>query len=216
MRAIRVQNLRIVLGGRLLLDEFSLSLDRGGRGTITGASGSGKSSLIKCLLGFLRPAAGEVEVLGRRLDAASVWRLRRQMAWVPQEPDLGQGTAREALERPFSYRVNRRLAGRLERVPELLERFLLEPGVLERPVAKLSGGEKQRVALIAALLLERPVLLLDEVSSALDPATRTAVADYLARQEGVTMLSVSHDPDKFHLGGPVVELRPPGSGHGTA
>ena len=210
MRAIRIESLRIAFHGKTLLDDFSLALASGRRLTITGPSGSGKSSLLKCLLGFLRPAGGAIEILGTRLDAASVWRIRRNIAWVAQEPDLGDGTARQAIERPLSYRSNRPLAPNLARVEELAKRFLLEPGVLDRPVAKLSGGEKQRVAILSALLLDRPVLLLDEASSALDAASRGAVADYLAGQTAATILSVSHNPENFRLGGPVVEIRPPG------
>lgn len=216
VHAIKIEDLRLTARGKLLLDGFSLELAPEEKCTITGPSGGGKSTLLRCLLGFAAPAAGRVEVEGKRLDVRSVWRLRRRIAWVAQEPELGEGTAREAIERPFSYKANRAIRGNLERTSELAKRFLLDAGVFDQPVSRLSGGEKQRVALIVALLLDRPILLLDEASSALDAESRAAVRDYLAGLERTTILSVAHDPQNFALGSRLVELPAAGGAHGAA
>ncbi len=216
MDAIRIENLSLTVAGKTLFDGFSLSLKPGEHCTLTGPSGCGKSTLLKCLLGFQTPNAGRMELLGAKLDAVSVWRLRRKTAWVAQEPDLGEGTAREALRRPFEYKANKTLAPSRERLDELLDGFLLGPAILDQPVARLSGGEKQRIALIAALLLDRPILLIDEASSALDPDSRKAVADYLERRSDTTILSVSHNPEQFHPGGRVVAMPRPGGDNGAA
>ena len=69
----------------------------------------------------------------------------------------------------------------------------------------LSGGEKQRVAIVSAILLERPIMLLDEASSALDRVSRAAVAEWFRSRRELTVLSVAHDPDRFDLGGRVLE-----------
>lgn len=215
MDGIRIENLQLRILGKVLLEGFSLHLPKGQHCTLTGPSGCGKSTLLKCLLGFWRPAAGRIELLGTRMNAASVWELRRRVAWVAQEPELGEGTVLDALQRPFGYKANKELSASLERLHGLLESFLLGEEILDQPVARLSGGEKQRIAMIAALLLERPILLLDEASSALDATSRQAVAGYLARRTSTTILSVSHNPENFQLGGPVIELRSNGGGDGT-
>ena len=75
----------------------------------------------------------------------------------------------------------------------MLDRFLLNDISLFKDVSELSGGEKQRLSLIVALLLKRPILLLDEISSALDPKCKQAVADYLT-QSDQTIVLVTHDP----------------------
>ena len=206
MDAIQIHGLRIRQDHRVLMDGFSLRLPAGGRCTITGPSGSGKSTLLSCLLGFMTPESGLIEILGRRLDASTVWSLRRKIAWVPQEADLGQGTGREFLHRPFTFRANRGLDAPDNMAPELAERFLLLPGTLDKKVELLSGGEKQRLALISALTLRRPILLLDEASSALDPASRDAVAEYLRSSTNAAIVSVAHEPEKFNLGGEVIDL----------
>ncbi len=211
MTAIRIDRLTLAFKDRVLLKDFSLALEAGEHCTITGPSGSGKSTLLKCLLGLARPASGRIEVFGAELNQASVWSLRRKMAWVDQEPDLGDGTAGDALRRPFQFRANRSLTPASARLRDLLRRFCLDPEIVDQPVATLSGGEKQRIALVSAILLQRPVLLLDEASSALDPDSRSAVAHYCASTPA-TILSVAHDPEQFHLGGRIIRLAAPAAG----
>jgi ABC-type multidrug transport system ATPase subunit len=216
MSAIRISNLSLVARGRLLLEGFSLQLAAGEKCSLTGSSGSGKTTLLRCLMGFSTPAAGDIELFGQPLSTKTVWGLRQKMAWVAQEPELGDGTAREALQRPLAFRANRNLETSPKRMPELVLQLRLEPELLDQPVAKLSGGEKQRVAILAALLLERPILLLDEASSALDPTARDAVTTVLNGLDRTTILSVSHDPASFPVGDRVVKLPREGVGNGTS
>lgn len=206
MQILELDHIRLTARGRVLLDGFSLSVERGARCTLTGPSGSGKTTLLRCILGFAEPAGGEIRVFGTPLEPRTVWTLRRKIAWVPQEPELGSGTALDAIVRPLRYRANRGLAARGRRIRELAAAFGLAEDVLDSPVARLSGGEKQRIALIAALVLDRPLLLLDEASSALDPESRAAVAAHLRSLGDTTILSVAHDPERFPLGGRIVQL----------
>ncbi len=206
MDATRFDGIRLSARGHTLLDGFSLLLKPGEHCTLVGPSGSGKSTLLRCLLGFSMPEAGAVYCLGRRVAAASIWEIRRSVSWVAQEPSLGGGTVRDALMTPFQYKANRDLKGNADSIPELMRRLLLDEALLTQPVDRLSGGEKQRVAVIVALLLERPVLLLDEASSALDPESRLALAHLLRSMTETTILSVAHDPENFDVGGAVVDL----------
>jgi ABC-type multidrug transport system ATPase subunit len=216
MSAIRISDLSLAARGRLLLEGFSLQLAVGEKCSLTGPSGSGKTTLLRCLMGFSTPKSGGIEVLGQPLSTKTVWGLRQKMAWVAQEPELGDGTAREALRRPLTFKANRDLETNSKRIPELVSRLRLAPELLDQPVSRLSGGEKQRVAIIAALLLDRPILLLDEASSALDATAREAVTTALNGLERTTILSVSHDPADFPVGDRVVELPRKGAGDGTS
>jgi len=88
----------------------------------------------------------------------------------------------------------------------VVQRFLLPQSLQSKEVRTLSGGEKQRVALIAALLLKRPLLLLDEAASALDANSKHQVREYLREQSELTILSVSHDTRDFTLSNSVFNI----------
>ena len=207
--ALEARDVRVRFGEQAVLRGFSLALGPGEKALLTGPSGCGKSTVLRCFLGFVVPEAGSVHIEDKELTPVSVWPLRRRIAYVAQEPDLGTGTAMEALERPFHYRANSALRGNLDRVLEWFERFRLDRDLLRKDVGDLSGGEKQRIALISAILLDRPIFLLDEITSALDKTSKQAVAEYFRSRQDVTMLVVAHDPEVFSFVSHVVEL--PGS-----
>jgi len=135
------------------------------------------------------------------------------MAYVAQEPELGEGIVRDALKHPFTYKINRGTAYSESKAVELFERFQLNASFLEKDICSLSGGEKQRIALVIALSLERPLLLLDEAASALDSTSKKAVREYLCQCDALTILSVSHDIRDFSLSERMVTL--PFSGKGV-
>jgi ABC-type iron transport system FetAB ATPase subunit len=215
-RAAEITDVTVRFGGRTVLEGFSLSLRPGAKALLNGPSGCGKSTVLRCLLGFVTPEAGSVHIEGQPLTAETVWRLRRRLAYVGQEPDLGVGTASVILERPFHYRANAGLRANLERVPALFRQFGLDLDLLEKEMGDLSGGEKQRVALIGALLLDRPIFLLDEVTSALDPASRDAVVDYFRSRDDITALFVAHDADVFSFVDQVISMQQNNPSRGAA
>ncbi len=198
--AIRLEDVTVVLGGQRVLNGFELAVGRGERVLLVGPPGCGKTTVLRCVLGFVVPASGRVLIDGELVTARTVWALRRKLAYVAQDPEPGPGTVREALERPLRFRANVHLRGNLERVPELFEAFGLPADLLEQQVSTLSGGQRQLVALVQALLLDRPILLLDEPTSNLDEATARRVAEYFASREGLTVLAVTHQPERFDIG----------------
>ena len=189
---IDIESICIAYGGRVVQDGFSLSVGRGEKVALCGGSGCGKSSVLGSILGFVTPQAGRVVVDGVEVCGESIWGIRRLIGYVAQEPDLGEGTLGEIIERAFSFRANCGIKKNLDRVGEMLDKFALAESILSKDISTLSGGEKQRFSLIIALLLEREILLLDEISSALDPKSKQVVADYLSQSQQ-TVILVSHD-----------------------
>jgi ABC-type iron transport system FetAB ATPase subunit len=190
---LQLNNLALNFLENQVLQDFSLTVNAGEKILLTGVSGCGKSSLLKIICGLLPIDSGEIVIGSEVLDASTVWRLRQKIAWVPQEPDLGQTTAGDFLESLFLLKANQEMRGNLERIDSLLAEFLLPKEILHQRIGKLSGGEKQRIAIIAALLLERPILLLDEATSALDEDAQQQVLAYFKKTTELTMLVVSHD-----------------------
>ncbi len=178
-------------GGETTLQNLNLYLPPGAFTAIVGASGSGKSTLLRLLLGLYRPSAGEVLLDGRALHTYDAGWLRAQMAWVPQEPLLFAGTVQDnlaALAPQAGYRA----------MQEALERVGLHPEIgLQTPIddggGGLSVGQRQRLAIAAALLREAKILLLDEITSALDRNSENQVVAALeAVRAGRTLVVVAH------------------------
>jgi len=197
--AIEISELTVRFDNRNIVEKFSMRVEAGRKVHLQGRSGSGKSTLLRCVLGFVAPQGGAVRIEGELLNGRSVWGLRRRLVYVPQEANLGTGSVREAFERPFHYHANAHLKSNLKRVEGLMERFLLSPELLDKDVTTISGGEKQRVALITGVLLDRSIFLLDEPTSALDKAGKKAVGDYVQSREDIAVLFATHDADA--LGG---------------
>ncbi|MDC0768425.1 thiol reductant ABC exporter subunit CydD [Streptomyces sp. HD] len=188
----------------------SFAVEPGETVALVGPSGAGKSTLLSVLLGFVRPAEGRVLVRGADLAELDLEEWRSRIAWVPQRPHLYAGTiaGNVRLARPDAddAAVRRALgdAGALEFVdalPRGVDTELGEDG------AGLSAGQRQRLALARAFLADRPVLLLDEPTAALDGATEAEVVAAVRRlSAGRTVLLVVHRPALLGVADRVVRL----------
>lgn len=191
---IHYQNITLQVHRRPLLEEVTLHIPEGEKMVLRGPSGCGKSSLLKCAVGAIPLTAGSVILDGLELSSKTIGEIRSRIAFIGQEPILGAVHVREALLLPFTYKAHRHIQPEEKRIETLLSRLHLPMDILAKPCTRISGGEKQRVAIARALLLDKTIFLADEITSALDPESRTAVMVELFRP-GITLLSVSHDPE---------------------
>ncbi|MDA8368282.1 MAG: ABC transporter ATP-binding protein [Nocardiopsaceae bacterium] len=182
--------------GRTVIDDLSLSVPEGQRLAVVGPSGAGKSTLLQLLARFYDVDAGAVRVGGADVRAISTEVLMAQIAIVFQDVYLFDGTIEEnvRLGRPDADEAELRAAASAARLDEVIERL---PGGWSAHVgeggALLSGGERQRVSIARALLKNAPIVLLDEVTSALDPVNETAVHEGVERlMAGRTVVMVAH------------------------
>jgi ATP-binding cassette subfamily B protein len=208
--------------GAPVLRHLDLEVAAGERICVVGPTGAGKSTLLALLLRFYDPDAGRIELDGVDLRDLSLASLRRQLALVPQDPWMLDGTVADNVTfgRPDASPDQVEAAARLALVDELVER--LPEGwatVVGEGGVRLSGGQRRRVALARAVLRDASVLLLDEPTSGLDVASELAVLRALERAaEGRTVISVSHrlglaaraDRVVVLEAGRVVEQGPPG------
>ena len=204
---VQLNQLNVGFDGQPVLKDLSLSLCHGDKVTLTGPSGSGKSTVLRCILGLVMPDSGTITILGEPVTRHNIWQKRRHIAYVAQEPDLGAGSVKEVIETPFTFRANAGLRDNLARLPAIMERFNLPQPLLDKQITRLSGGEKQRIALVIAILLDRPIVLLDEASSALDTKNKQAVAGYFKQAENTTVLSVAHDTEWMGFATRVVDMK---------
>ncbi|TCO33424.1 ATP-binding cassette subfamily B protein [Kribbella steppae] len=183
-------------GDRTVIDNLSLSVVQGQRLAVVGPSGAGKSTLLQLLARFYDVDSGAVRVGGVDVRSISTEVLMAQIAIVFQNVYLFDGTIEEnvRLGRPDASDAEVRAAATAARLDEVIERL---PGGWETNVgeggALLSGGERQRVSIARALLKDAPVVLLDEVTSALDPLNEAAVHEALDHlMTGRTVVMVAH------------------------
>jgi len=191
---IGFKNISLQVHRQTLLDDATLLVADGDKVVVRGVSGCGKSSLLKCVVGALPLAGGSVRIGDLTLSAGTVADIRARIAFIGQEPVLGAEHVREALLLPFHFKAHHGNRPTDEQISRLLERLHLSHDILDKPCKRISGGEKQRIAIIRALLLNKTIFLADEVTSALDPESKKAVITELFRPE-ITLLSVSHDPE---------------------
>ncbi|ARX84810.1 hypothetical protein SMD44_04265 [Streptomyces alboflavus] len=188
----------------------SFAVEPGETVALVGPSGSGKSTLLNVLLGFVRPTAGRALVGGADLADVSLDGWRERVAWVPQRPHLFAGTIAEnvRLARPGAADADvveaLRAAGAGEFVaglPRGVETVLGEDG------AGLSAGQRQRIALARAFLADRPVVLLDEPTAALDGETEAGIVEAVRRLAvGRTVVMVVHRPALLGVADRVVRV----------
>lgn len=188
----------------------SLTVGPGECVALTGPSGAGKSTLLQVLLGFVTPTAGRIRVAGVDLAELSPAQWRQQIAWVPQRPHLFAGTIAE------NVRLARVGASDAEVAEALKDAGAWEfvtalPRGVETPLGEggvgLSAGQRQRLALARAFLADRPVLLLDEPTAALDGETEAGIVDAVRRlSAGRTVLLVVHRPALLAVADRVVEM----------
>lgn len=192
MNLFEFDSVSVSFNGTALLRNFSLSIREGEKVVIAGPSGTGKSTLLRMLLGFVRPDRGTVRFRGVPLNAPLAWRLRKETAYVNQSVAFEVGTAREAIESLFHWKASPEQPAP-ESVADALERVGLTASTLDQSVSELSGGEKQRLALAGVLLLGRSIFLLDEPGASLDGDTGSRIAElFLEGPPEWTVIAVAH------------------------
>jgi ABC-type multidrug transport system fused ATPase/permease subunit len=179
-----------------VLRGVNLRLQPGELAMLVGASGAGKSTILSLLVRLFDPTSGEILLDGRPLRSLTVRSLRAQMAMMSQDTHLFAGSLREALTPTGERLPDARIWDALALVA--MEDFVRGvPGTLDAPLGEdgvdLSGGQRQRLSLARAFLLDRPILLLDEPTSNVDPESEAVIAAALDRlRRGRTCLAITH------------------------
>jgi polar amino acid transport system ATP-binding protein len=220
---VELSGIKASYGAQPILAGVDLSVERGEVVSLIGPSGSGKSTLLRVLVGLLRPTAGRVMVGGVPIDYANkrdVRAVRDRAAIVFQQYNLFQNMTVLRNTTIAPIKVKRRPPREVEAEARAILAKVGLAAKLDAYPDELSGGQQQRVAIARALTLKPEILLLDEVTSALDPELVADVLDTirLLATEGMTMVIVSHEMAfvrevsskvVFMAEGRVVEVGPP-------
>jgi putative ABC transport system ATP-binding protein len=182
---------------REVLDIERLELDSCRISAIVGPSGGGKTTLLRCLNRLTSPEAGRILFRGEPLEAIDPVELRRQVVMLGQMPVIFPGTVADNLA--IGCRFSQKPLPDTEAMKAMLHRVGLEKQ-LEEDAARLSGGEKQRLALARVMLMDPEVLLLDEPSASLDGETEEQIFSLITefcRERCKTLVMVTHSEAEF-------------------
>ena len=203
---LEVHDLRVERGGTVILGGVSWRVDRGQHWVILGANGSGKTSLLSALTGYLTPTAGEISLLGR-IYGRSDWReLRKQIGLVSSAVRQRMADDEPALETVASGRFAMiDFWGKLSRTDKTRARQILRRieciQLAERPWRVLSQGERQRILIGRALMARPRLLILDEPCAGLDPAARESFLQFLQQlgrsKNAPTLVLVTHHVEEI-------------------
>ena len=204
---IQASDLNLRIGSTQLLDDASLAISTGERVAIVGPNGAGKTTLIRCLLGLTQPDSGRIEINSRALAELSHTELARQVSYVPQQ--LAERISFTAMEfismSRYAYGGGGGRGARAgfkqadEEGIEATEQAIELTGIghlRHQALSTMSGGERQKVSIAAALAQQTPTLILDEPSAHLDPKQRDIIHSLLAkitREQNISLIVITHD-----------------------
>ncbi|WP_225743176.1 ATP-binding cassette domain-containing protein [Marinilactibacillus sp. Marseille-P9653] len=190
-----------------ILEEITFEVQEGEVITLTGPSGSGKSTILKLIGSLFTPTQGTISYKGEDLEKINPMNYRKEVSYFFQNAALFDRTVKDNLEFPFTIRDQEIDE---EKIKAYLEKVELSDGYYDKPVTELSGGEKQRIALIRNLMFEPRVLLLDEITSSLDAKNRSIILrmlDDLNKKNQVTIIKVTHDEAEISNSSRVIKIR---------
>ncbi|HBC0612161.1 TPA: iron ABC transporter ATP-binding protein FetA [Serratia marcescens] len=208
---LRLDDIHYQIDNQVILDSVSFTLGEGEFKLITGPSGCGKSTLLKIISSLMDPTSGNLYFDGRAIAEMSPEAYRKQVSYCFQTPALFGNTVYDNLALPYQIRQQ---SPDERKMQADLARFGLPEAMLTKSINELSGGEKQRVSLIRNLQFMPRVLLLDEITSALDEENKRNVNEIvhqLVAEHRLAVLWVTHDTEEIAHADEVMTLRAHGA-----
>ena len=196
---IEIKHLKKSFGNKKVLDDVNLSLSSSENLVILGKSGSGKSVLIKCIIGLIEPDEGNLAVLNKKIDdlkSAELNELRKKVGFLFQSAALYDSmTVRENLEFPFRNNKSLKESDVDAFVKEALEDVGLIDAIDKMPI-ELSGGMRKRIGLARSLILKPEIMLYDEPTTGLDPITSKEISNLIMnvqKKHRTASIIITHD-----------------------
>ncbi len=183
---IQVDNLHKKFGKNQVLSQLDLLIEAGGIFAVLGPNGSGKTTLIKSILGMVVPNKGRISVLGKSIR--NNWKYRQDIDYLPQIANFpGNLKVKELI------RMIKDLRQKPSNEHELIRLFMLEP-FLDKKLGTLSGGTKQKVNIVLTFMFDSPLIILDEPTTGLDPASLIKLKELLLKEKnnGKAILITTH------------------------
>jgi ABC-type bacteriocin/lantibiotic exporter with double-glycine peptidase domain len=203
---IKIDNLNVSFNDEKIYNNFSLNIKHGEKITIVGESGSGKSTLLNILSGFISEFTGKIVIKDMLLSPININKIRALTAWLPQNTFIQFQTVNEMFFLPFRFNLNKNNTPSKNEIDTIFDIFELPVSILKKHSKDISGGQRQRILLASCLLLKKPILLLDEPTSALSNNVKHKITDYILSNKDTTIISASHDNYWIDKSDRIIEL----------
>ncbi|BCJ98476.1 ABC transporter ATP-binding protein [Anaerocolumna chitinilytica] len=192
MSLLEFQNVSFESDNKSILKNISVDIEEGDFFSIVGPSGSGKSTFLKLCSHLISPIKGTISYKNKNIFDYNPTELRKNIVYCFQSPYLFGDTVIENINFPFTIR---NIKPNQKRIDELFSMFHMDGDYLHKDIINLSGGEKQRISLIRSLLFMPEILLLDEITSALDVDNAVIVENVISalNNNGTTVLWITHN-----------------------
>lgn len=189
---INFKNISLKFNDKIILNNFNLIVNAGEKILISGVSGKGKTTLLKLLLGFSTPNSGSILVDNLKLNEQTINIIRNKIGYMPQSTPFLNVKVEKLIHTIFNYKENLKTKLDMSILIQTLKEFNLDSNILSKNINQLSGGEKQRLAFVIIILLDRKIWILDEITSSLDQDMKEKVINYILNTNK-TVILVSHD-----------------------
>ncbi len=192
MSIIKIENIKYISQNENIIHGITLDIKKGEMISIVGKSGSGKSTFLKLLSDLMSVSSGDMYFMEKSYKEYDPIKLRKKISYCVQIPYLFGETVYDNLTYPFYIRKENI---DINKIKDFMNKFNLDESYINKDINLLSGGEKQRVALIRNLMFTPDVLLLDEVTASLDNENTKVVEDIIKdmNNKGTTVLWITHD-----------------------
>ncbi len=195
MDLLELKNVSYTKDEKIILQDISLKVESSDFISVVGPSGSGKSTMFRLCSDLTSYTQGEILYKSKLITEYNPIQLRKEICYCFQTPYLFGNNVMDNIKFPYSIREEKI---DLVRVQELFSLFNLGENLLNSEVKNLSGGEKQRISLIRALLFRPQLILLDEITSALDVDNVNIVENAISilNKQGITVMWITHNPEQ--------------------
>lgn len=202
---LKLKDISVRKNGNTILEHLSLKISPGDKMLVKGESGSGKSTLLKTVL-FFEKFTGEILFNDTPVTFENMNEYRRHISYIGQEPLRFSDSVHQFLMIPFAFKSNSHKQLDKAKLKKYFKIFQFNEDILERDYNALSGGEKQRISLIQILMLDKKIIIIDEITSALDERNKIKVIEEILKIEDLTLLIASHDAEWSKFTNKIMEL----------
>jgi len=185
LKMIRFEHVSLNFRGKSIFEDLNIRIKTGEKACVSGESGRGKTSLLKLIQGYVLPDSGSIVINDDVVSPKTVHRLRKEMAWIPQNINLPVNNGQELMQLLD-------ISEKKKDITIFMEKLGLESDILDKDLSKISGGQKQRMAISIVLSLDRPIILMDEPTSSLDGKSIHHLMEVVDSLKDKTILSASH------------------------